>query len=274
MVPEGSSFVIGDALRPRNELARLLAPAGSAGVISVDDFHVTYYPNGQVSQYYSEVDVSDVPGSDAPPQRVSMKVNVPLRFRGVTAYQTDWAISSVTVRVGERGAAAVDDAPAFALPMVSLEGKPGFAGRIWGTFVPVPPRAGAPVGGTPAGVTLAARDFQSVAVYGPDGAFVGVRRPGSGKAIVVDDVPLLVERLTGATGLELKSDPGVPLVYAGFGLLIVTSFLSFVSHSQVWAVEDAAGALHVGGKTTKQKRAFEEELRDAMASLPEYADQS
>lgn len=268
MVPEGSSFVIGDALRPTTLLGRLLAPAGAAGVVSVDDFHVTYYPNGQVSQFYSELDVSD--GERA--EHASMKVNVPLRFRGVTAYQTDWSIASVMVRVGERGGAGVEEAGAFVLPMASLEGKPGFAGRIWGTFVPVPPPAGTPADAPPSGVSLVARDFQSVALYGPDGAFVGVRRPGSGKPIVVDGVPLLIERVTGATGLELKSDPGVPLVYAGFGLLIVTTFLSFVSHSQVWAAEDAEGALHVGGKTTKQKGAFEDELRDALATLPEYAD--
>ena len=88
-----------------------------------------------------------------------------------------------------------------------------------------------------------------MAIYGPDGAFAGVRRPGSGTVIVVDGVPLVVDRLTGATGLELKADPGVPAVYAGFGTLIATTILSFRTHSTVWAEESEEGDLHVGGKT-------------------------
>ena len=67
--------------------------------------------------------------------------------------------------------------------------------------------------------------------------------------IVVDGVPLVVDRLTGATGLELKADPGVPAVYAGFGTLIATTILSFRTHSTVWAEESEEGDLHVGGKT-------------------------
>lgn len=60
-----------------------------------------------------------------------------------------------------------------------------------------------------------ARDPQSVVFYDAKGQFVGVRRPGSGKPIEVEGLALVVEDVTGATGLELKSDPGVPAVYAG-----------------------------------------------------------
>ena len=47
------------------------------------------------------------------------------------------------------------------------------------------------------------------------GQFVGVRRPGSGKPIQVGDFSLLIDELHGSSGLQLKMDPGVPLVYAG-----------------------------------------------------------
>jgi hypothetical protein len=49
-----------------------------------------------------------------------------------------------------------------------------------------------------------ARDFLSVAVYGPDGAFVGVRRPGSNKPIKVDGREIVIDELIGATGMQLK----------------------------------------------------------------------
>ena len=134
--------------------------------------------------------------------------------------------------------------------MANLEGKGNFQGRIWGTFLPLNPDSSDPVEAK-RGVTLLARDFQSVAIYASDGSFAGVRRPGSGRPIEVDGLRLVVEDMKGSTGLELKTDPGVPWVYAGFAGLMVTSFLSLLSHSQVWAVQSEGGGgtvLHAGGQ--------------------------
>jgi cytochrome c biogenesis protein len=221
MAPEGSAFVIADALKKASPLT--VFPRAASLRIAVDDFRVTYYPSGAVSQFYSDLSVLAPDGTKLASQE--MKVNVPLRYKGITAYQTDWAIAAATVRVGEppgAGAAAAasaagGDAAAaaeaalaapLALPMASLEGASGFNGRIWGTFIPLPGPPPAP-GARPRGVTMVARDFQSAAFYDSSGVFVGVRRPGSGKPITVDGVPIVLEGLTGATGLELKSDPGV-----------------------------------------------------------------
>lgn len=49
----------------------------------------------------------------------------------------------------------------------------------------------------------------------------------------VEGLDVVVEDIIGSTGLELKSDPGVPLVYAGFGALMITTLISYISHSQV-----------------------------------------
>lgn len=58
---------------------------------------------------------------------------------------------------------------------------------------------------------------QTVTFYDSRGEFAGVRRLGSGKPIEVEGLRLTADAVLAATGLELKSDPGVPLVYAGFG---------------------------------------------------------
>lgn len=44
-------------------------------------------------------------------------------------------------------------------------------------------------------------------IYDQEGKFVGVRRPGSGKPILVDGVSILVDDLIGSSGLELKVWP-------------------------------------------------------------------
>jgi cytochrome c biogenesis protein len=64
---------------------------------------------------------------------------------------------------------------------------------------------------------------------------------------------------------------------------MVTSFLSLLSHSQVWAVEEegevgeGSGAgtageklLHIGGRSNRAKEEFKTELNDLLDELPEY----
>ena len=65
-------------------------------------------------------------------------------------------------------------------------------------------------------------------------------------------------------------DPGVPLVYAGYGALIVTTFVSYLSHQQVWALEEN-GVLYVGGQANRAKLDFEIELDQVLTDLPETA---
>jgi cytochrome c biogenesis protein len=300
MVPEGTEFRIGTGLRRSAPFAP--TPAAAKDLVRVNDFTIEYLPNGQVSQFFSDLSVLDSKNGREI-QRKTISVNVPLREGGVTMYQTDWEIASMQVRVAEVGFKAEDSAannvqgdsgPApddaedgavaapvdlpegtgdsLSLPMANLEGQGNFQGRIWGTFLPLNPDAEDPVAAK-RGVTLLARDFQSVAIYASDGSFAGVRRPGSGRPIEVDGLRLVVEDMKGSTGLELKTDPGVPWVYAGFAGLMVTSFLSLLSHSQVWAVQSeggGGGVLHVGGRSNRAKEEFKSELDDVLNQLPEY----
>lgn len=57
------------------------------------------------------------------------------------------------------------------------------SGKLWATFLPA--EAPSSPDAKPRGVSLLMRDLQSVVIYDADGAFVGVRRPGSGKPIQV-----------------------------------------------------------------------------------------
>ena len=150
-----------------------------------------------------------------------------------------------------------------------LKDAAGVKGRAWAAFLPLAAPAGSAEDAPPPGVTLLARDFQAVAVYGPDGAFAGVRRPGSGTPLTVAGLTLYVDAVVGATGLELKADPGVPAAYAGFAGLMVSTLVSYLSHSQVWALQTRDGTLHVSGRTNRAALGFGAEFDAALAAVPE-----
>ncbi len=155
------------------------------------------------------------------------------------------------------------------LPFAEVQNKLKVNGKTWATFLPL--EAPSTAGGAPRGITLLAQDFQSVVLYDGDGKFVGVRRPGSNKPIQMEGVTIVVKDIVGSSGIQLKHDPGVPLVYAGFGGLMLTTVVSALSHNQVWASQDGRD-VHVGGRANRDKSAFRDEFDAMVEAVPERLD--
>ncbi len=307
LAPVGTAFDPISVLRPASPLA--FPPRGADGtLVRVDGFEVVYRDDGSVAQFVSDLSVVRDDGSSGPANPPddardvlaagSISVNSPLRYKGLTIYQADYGMAAMTVTAPRSPLSPPGGGP-FKLPVAELKGSAGVAGRAWATFLPLPDDDGSSAGAPPAssssapapsstqprGITLLARDFQTVVLYSADGSFAGVRRPDSGKPITVGGMEVVVGDIVGSTGLELKADPGVPAVYAGFGGLMVSTLVSYLSHSQVWAVEaeeeeeregeegstavHRSVKLHVGGRTNRAALGFKEELEAAMAAVPD-----
>lgn len=249
MVPQGLDFSIGDALGSNG----WLSPPSSVmdARVQVKKFFIDYRPTGEVNQFHSDLTIVDA--QDTVVSGKTISVNDPMRFGGVTMYQTDWGISAVQLRV--------DGSEPYNLVMAALQKGDN---KLFGTFLPLGDQGS--VEGK--GISILARDLQTVVIYNQEGQFVGVRRPGSKKPIVVDNVSIMVDDLIGSTGLELKVDPGVPVVYAGFGGLMLTTIISYLSHSQVWALQDGTWIV-VGGKSNRAKLGFEREFNELLDLVPE-----
>ncbi|RWW72956.1 hypothetical protein BHE74_00019200 [Ensete ventricosum] len=121
---------------------------------------------------------------------------------------------------------------------------------------------------------MLARDLQSIVLYDQEGKFAGVRRPSSKLPIDIDGTRIVIEDAIGSSGLDLKVVPGVPLVYAGFGALMLTTCISYYSHSQVrfilqiWALQDGTTVI-LGGKTNRAKLEFSDEVNQLLDEVPE-----
>mgnify|MGYP006268110919 CR=1 FL=1 len=214
--------------------------------VHVNDFWIDYTAEGDIDQFYSDLSVVDLEGNEL--KRQTIHVNQPLRYDGVTFYQTDWGISAVKVQL--------NNSPVFKLPMARLnqEGE----GNLWGTWVPVKPDLSE-------GVSLLTRDLKgTLLVYDTDGKLTGVVRPGMG--IEVEGITLKVQDLIGSTGLQIKADPGVPIVYTGFGLLMIGVVMSYVSHSQIWVLQ-TENSLYLGGKTNRAQVGFEKEFLEMLSAI-------
>jgi cytochrome c biogenesis protein len=109
-----------------------------------------------------------------------------------------------------------------------------------------------------------------VDIYGADGSLLSQIAPG-GAPVEVKGLPIRVESVLPASGILLKRDPGVPLVYAGFAIALAGGGLSLLATRQLWAIAEApsgqAGQLHVAGICNRNLTGFAAELPQLLAQL-------
>lgn len=243
LIPSGSVASI-QHLTGAGDLARAHLPTWQ---IRANRFWIDYAPDGRVKQFYSDLSILDQ-GQEVKRQTIS--VNHPLSYRGVTLYQADWSIDSIRIRI--------NNSPTFQIPVVPVRTEAG--NKLWGAFVPTQPDMSQ-------GLTLLLPDLQGTALlYDTEGQWMGSLRQGM--SLALDEVApqrfpnpltLYLDEVIGATGLQIKSDPGIPAVYLGFGLLMVGVVMSYFSYSQIWALQTETG-LYLGGKTNRALVTFEREF--------------
>ncbi|MEH1836646.1 MAG: cytochrome c biogenesis protein [Nostoc sp.] len=243
MVASGDTFQVRNIV-DAGPLAAAQVPKDWA--VRVNRFWIDYTPSGSINQFYSDMSVLNNQGKEVDHKKIF--VNEPLRYHGVTFYQTDWGIAAVRVQF--------NNSPVFQLPMAQLNTNGN--GRIWGTWVPTKPDLSE-------GVSLLAKDLQGmVLIYDATGKLVDTVR--AGMFTEVNGVKLKILDVIGSTGLQIKADPGIPIVYSGFGLLMLGVVMSYFSHSQIWALQKG-DRLYVGGKTNRAQVAFEQEVLEILDRL-------
>ncbi len=243
MVPSGSDFKV-DNIIEAGPLSQPQIPKDWG--IRVNQFWIDYTPDGNIDQFYSDLSVIDNEGEEL--KHKTIYVNEPLRYNGVTFYQTNWGIAGVQ--------AQVNNSPIFQLPKAPLNTNGN--GRIWGTWIPTKPDLSE-------GVSLLAKDLQgTMMVYDQKGDLYSAVRPGM--ILDINGVKLKIYQLIGSTGLQIKADPGIPFVYTGFGLLMIGVIMSYISHSQIWVLRTDEGC-YIGGKTNRSQVTFERELLGIIETL-------
>ena len=245
MVPSGQTFQIRNVFEAGPWAASQIPRDWS---VKVNRFWIDYTPEGNIDQFYSDLSVLNQAGETVKQKTIS--VNHPLRYRNVTLYQADWGIAAVRLKI--------NNSPILELPMAQLD--TGGQGRLWGTWVPLKPDLSE-------GVSLVAKDLQgTLLLYDQTGQLISTVR--AGMSTEIGDRLLAVADIVGSTGLQIKADPGIPIVYAGFGFLMAGVVMSYISHSQIWALE-SEGRLFIGGRTNRAQVGFERELLDILAQLAE-----
>ncbi|WP_218080161.1 cytochrome c biogenesis protein [Anthocerotibacter panamensis] len=248
MIPAGQSFGLQQITHARLSLAR-----PPEWTVRVNRFWIDYRSDGSVNQFYSDLSIVDPQGKER--ARKTISVNDPLTYEGVTFYQASWAVAGAVLQI--------DNSPPLTLPFQSL----GTVDReqAWGQALPF-------AKGGDLVLQIATKGLQGNVMLLPfsrqtkEPLREGITRTRAGEKVTVLGRRVAVQKLIGASGLQIKCDPGVPLVYTGFGLLMLGLFLSYSSHAQVWAI-CRGGQTHLAGRTNRAQLNFERELAGLVIQL-------
>ena len=71
--------------------------------------------------------------------------------------------------------------------------------------------------------------------------------------------PMTLLEIISSTGLQIKTDPGIPIIYLGFFFLMISTLISYITYSQIWMI-NSNKQIFIGGNTNRAIFDFELEF--------------
>lgn len=203
----------------------------------VNDFWITYSKKNTVNQFYSDISIMDSFGNEI--KQNTIYVNSPSKYDSITYYQTDWNLLGLRVKL--------NNINIFQYPLISIINE---RNKLWITWIST-------TKSLDDGITILLNDLQGYcSIYDKSGLFLGNIELNETFSF---SFPLTLIDIISSTGLQIKMDPGIVLIYTGFGFLMISTLLSYLTYSQIWLVQESKN-IFMGGNTTRAKFEFAREF--------------
>ena len=231
-LPKGEIFHIQNPLK----IGRLTALPNIT--TRINDFWVDY-KNNKINQFYSNLSILDNYGNELKNQTIS--VNNPIRFNNVDFYQSDWNLLGIRIK-------NIENNQIYEYPVFQLNKN----AKSWITWVNDSAKT----------KSLVFDQLDNTfSVYDENGQYLSTKNIGesiTSKYTVIDLLP--------STGLLIKYDPSITLIYIGFGLLMLTTLLSYLPYTQFWVYESSKN-VWIGSSTNRGKIQLEIEFENLTREL-------
>lgn len=245
IIPKGELFHIQNSIK----LGSLTSLSGLS--TRVNDFWVEY-ENNRVHQFYSNLSLLDNFGNEIKQQTIS--VNNPLRYNHIDFYQSDWNL--IGIRVKNEIDQKIYEFPLFPLQKDKKQWVTWIVTKntVTPNFVSVPENN--------ENFTVIIEQLENtVLIYDQEGKFLGTKNIGE---YITPNLKLL--EILPSTGLLIKYDPTIPMIYFGFGLLMITALLSYLPYTQIWMVIKKEYTL-LGSSTNRGKIQLEIDFEYLIRSI-------
>ena len=227
-------------LIPGERLDLINESTNSKATITLENFSIERESDGIPKQFFSKLNFS----SNEPQLNEvrSTKVNQPIRFRGLTIYQADWAISNVVI--------SVDDI----LYQLKLKPIPEISNQIWGVLIELGQET---------------KTNYLLTIDNENGPLKASNiEDFSGKDIYLNSDPVKInssevslKKIVPSSGLIIKNDPSIPFIYFSFLLIMTGTILSLIPTNQFWILfNKKSKKLFLGGLSNRNLLGFQKEF--------------
>ncbi len=205
--------------------------------VRINDFWINYTKKKTISQFYSDLSVLDSEGNEI--NRKTISVNYPLIYKGLYYYQTDWNLIGLRFQT--------ENNETLEYPLVNALKNQN---KVWLTWISTN-------SSLKNGFIAIIDNLEGYcSIYNESGIFLGNLELNE-KVNFNGSLTLL--EIISSTGLQIKTDFGIPIIYGGFFLLMLSTLISYITYSQIWIVEKQK-QLFVGGTTNRAIFDFELEF--------------
>ena len=231
IVPKTEMFHIQNIL---NNGQLTIVPQTSA---RINDFWITYTKNKTISQFYSDISILDNQGNET--NRKTISVNYPLIYKGVYYYQTDWNL--IGLRFQNLNNKIIE------YPLINTLNKQS---KVWLTWI-------SNNSSLNNGIVAIIDNLEGYcSIYNETGQFLG--NIELNETVNVKQ-PITLLEIISSTGLQIKTDPGIPIIYLGFFFLMISTLISYITYSQIWIIQKNQ-KIFIGGNTNRAIFEFELEF--------------
>ncbi len=227
-------------LLPGESLDLVNESTNSKANIKLVDFSIERESDGIPKQFISKLNFSS---EDLKLNKIkTAKVNHPIRFKGLTIYQADWAISNVVLEI--------DDI----LYQLQLKEIPEIGNQVWGVLVELGPE-------NKKNFLLTIDNENGPLKISNTENFSGNNLYINDNTLEVNSSKVSLKKIIPSTGLIIKNDPSIPFIYSSFILIIFGTIISLIPTNQLWILVDKESQkLLIGGLSNKNLVGFKKEF--------------
>jgi len=203
----------------------------------INDFWITYTKQKTISQFYSDISILGINGNEV--KRQTIFVNSPAIYNNLYFYQTDWNLIALRLKYG--------DNQILEYPLINSQNNKT---KVWLTWI-------SNTENLTDGIIAIIDNLQGYcSIYDSQGKFLGNLELNEN---LKKEYRIQLIDILSSTGLQIKTDPGIPIIYTGFFFLMVSTLISYVTYSQIWLYQKNS-QIFIGGNTTRATFEFELEF--------------
>ena len=209
-------------------------------LLKLNNFYIDREDNGVPKQFTSNIEIFSENESESFKKETS--VNHPIRYKGLTIYQADWSISNLILKI---------DNITYQL---QLKPVPEIGEQIWGIVIELGEKIKKNY------LLTINNEYGPIKIFDTDNfSETDIYLKKKGTEINSSQIEFI--QAIPSSGLIIKNDPSVPIIYCSFIFIILGASLSLIPTKRLWIMNDKESKyLYMGGLCNKNLSGFETEF--------------